>query len=433
MNKFSRQNLSHSQNFSLLQFILVVVWSSALFELGWMVFIDAIGVSLFIISATTLVSIIFFSLLACPKKLVLRTVTLDSGLLGVTVLYISYSALTLIWTPSIQEGKMATLELAWYFAVLLFSVAAFSWVDESKRKNTVRAIGYVSLVFLFSGIAFSYISQDGDGADYSFSLFKDYNIFNQALLLSASAVFVDIQRKKSFIPIATYIFFAVLILAIGVSSGSRRAIMLYGPIFIFFPLFLSIVRCDIKFTAKFCSAIFLLGVLITAFAMGTDIGSKISVDSAPRLERAFGFITGEYDQNNRVSRWESSLELYGEYSVGEKFFGQGMRAYLADERFIRQDGSADSPHNFLLTALLEGGVFKVFILITILVLMAIKLFYVVSKYDFWFANFILVNFMIWFVSVSISAQGFFDGKIIFIIFFFLLAKSNRVFIAKSFK
>lgn len=413
---------------SFLRILLVVVWSSALFESGWGVFVESFGVSLFVASALFLVFLaIIISCLSPASIIKLNLSSLDYGILCAILIYISYVILTAIWAPSIENATTAVAELSWYFLVFVCSLLVIGALNANFVSSIIRKVGLVTLSALFFGFLVKVSdAYSGDGwGDDSVSLFRDYNVYSQVLLLSVTTLFVGSCSRGTFQNVFLYVGLVLFVIVVAVISGSRRALMLYGPMAIFCPFLLSLLRCKVRFSLKLSLSILvcvsLASVIYISGAFSSLFNSEIS-----RSERATGFITGEYDKGNRVDRWRNSLELYGEGSLVEMIFGQGVRSYLEDDRFIRPNGDADSPHNFLLSALIEGGIVQVILLIVFGLLASIKLYWVAKRYEFWMANFVLLNFFIWVVGVTISFQGFFDGKIIFLILVVMLSGSNKV-------
>lgn len=412
---------------SLLRILLIIVWSSALFESGWGVVVDYLGVSLFIISA---LSLFFLTvIIKASSRSSISNVglsSLDFGIIVAILLYAAYYILSALWAPSIPIAISAVAELCWYFLVFVTSLLVIVELDSSVASSITRKVGLITICALFFGFILKTSgAYGGDGwGGTSISLFRDYNVYSQVLFLSFTAMFVGSGVKGNLQGIVLYIFIILFVIIVGVASGSRRALMLYGPLAVIFPFFLSLLRSNVRFALKFfLSALVCVSLAIVISTAG--VISSLTPAEASRAERATGFITGAYNENNRINRWENSIELYGEGSMVEMIFGQGVRSYLQDERFIRQNGDADSPHNFLLSALIEGGVVQVMLLIVFGLLMAIKLYSIAKRYEFWLANFVLVNFFIWVVGVTISFQGFFDGKVVFFILLVVLSAKAR--------
>lgn len=409
------------------RFLLIIVWSSALFEAGWSPFVDFIGVSLFVISA-----LVFFFVVAAkalvtkPENIRAYSSRLDVGVLFTILLYIIYSGLSIIWASSTADAIESVAELLWYFVVLFLSILGILSLYDSQIYLTLRRVGFVSFAILLLGTALKaagFQITAGLNGD-SVSLFRDYNVYTQVLLASVTLLFVGRNDSGALRSSVLYTGLVLLVIALGAISGSRRAIMIYGPVAIIFPLWLSLLRGDARFCLKFSLSAFTGCAFVILLAV-SGVFSSLSDINVSRSERAVGFITGEYNENHRFGRWKDSLELYREGSLIEMIFGQGVRSYLEDDRFIRPGGAADSPHNFLLSTLIEGGAFQVILLCCFFLIMVFKLYHVSMWYEFWLANFIFINFIVWFIGVMISYQGFFDGKIIFFVIFALVVGGDR--------
>jgi hypothetical protein len=403
----------------IIQILLILTWSSALFELGLPFFVEHLGISIFMLSAFTLLVIVGFWLLLGVK---IKNCTFSSGLLNsqhwFIVGYAITYTITVIWSSSFLEGVREAAELWWYILLYIVSLIALNWISGDDRKKIFVYVGWVALSVLTFLAAYRYFSFSDNSIDSKFRLspFRDYNIFMQAFFVATSSIFLYIRgRYPKFLHIFLFFLLGIFSIMLGIASGSRRVLVLYGPVFLLAPVILSFLRSKKSMRQVALAMI----VLFCTIWVGSLKFETIDDDNfevlLPKIDRALGFITGSYSDDNRLERWEDAISMYNELPVFKSFYGVGARGYYSDSRFVREDGRHDSPHNFILTALLEGGVMLLLVLTLVLLIISVNFISIVRRADFWPAIFLIINGIIWVLSVSISAQGFFDGKMVFLI------------------
>lgn len=409
---------------SVLSTLLVVTWSAAIFELGFSFFLDKLGSTVFILSAILLTTYVFYHLLIGKK--IGRLVTgsgLAQNIQWFVGAYSAYYTLTTIWTPMIFDGAKAAATLIWYLTVYTISLIAISWVSPKKRINLFVYIGVIAFIILIIVTAYRFFGFTDDfvQSKYRLSAFRDYNVFTQAMMIAIGLIFLNIHgRELRSRHIFAYFTLGILSVCLGAGSGSRRALILYGPIFLMSPIILAFLRGK---KSSQSAAMFLIAILII---ISCALPSLRSFDSSydfsninSRTKRALGFFTGDYEDDNRIERWEKALTIYSDISYLENLFGIGARGYLNDPCFIRSDGRRDTPHNFYLAAMLEGGLIQVFLLSIVLITISLSFYSVLSIANFWVATFLLANGIIWTVSISISGESFFDNKLVYLILLIL--------------
>jgi len=177
--------------------------------------------------------------------------------------------------------------------------------------------------------------------------------------------------------------------------------------------------------------VFILGVLSTIVLIGVlhlsnsevttetffgHLDRLAFIDVNKRISRGLGFFTGYYAETDRMERWRKASNIAGEYSVAELFWGRGTRSYFCEPEFTRSDGRRDSPHNFLFSALLEGGVIKLVVLLFFMAIWLRHIFLLTRESNIWIGNFLMVSNCLWIVTVLISGEEFFYSKQFLLIF-----------------
>lgn len=406
--------------------LLVIVWSTALFEIGLDFFIDAAGVSIHLASSA------FFAAVAIPLALVSRVPksVVDSGeraILGAYAIYWLIAWGGVLYTPlaAYDAGLFACLQYTWYSAVAVLSLLLMHRMPLDHRRRLIAVIGGVSVLVLLAfvmrsvmtGVAVSTTVRDA--GRFSVAAYKDYNVFTFAMLLGACLAFVEPDSRRALPSRRSIVLYGLVILGsgiLGVLAGSRRSLVLYLPIALLVPSVLLLARSRTRFLsgtiASFATMVILalaLPLLLQRSALVLE--EAVVVATEQRAARAMGFITGDYaDMSSRTERWSKASALYDEYSFVEKLIGRGTRAYYAEEEFVRAGYGRDTPHNFVLAALLEGGVMKLLSLVAFLGLWIVQICRISRHQSFWVNNLIMTGTIMWVTSVLISGEEFFANR-----------------------
>jgi hypothetical protein len=423
----------------LLAFLLIGLWSSAIFEIGFAHFVKRFGLSLYrLFGILFLGSSLFYAVVVKKGSLSGRSFFQDHKVLF--LLYILYWLITyfgVLYSPVAERGLLISLRYSWYTALALFTVFVIFDFSANQRKLLFLLIGVLSLLILsyfssttlITGVPVNILAEQ-EGR-FTLSVFSDYNVFTYSLILSICLVFIgtrDAYSNISILKLLLYVVFLLCVMAVGVASGSRRSIMLYGPIAIMTPFFLLGLRSVRRFAWAGIFSILTFGFL-TLFVLSLanpeiigetllgNLEERALTDLNKRVARGFGFLTGYHrDISTRTHRWDKALNVADEYSLKELLVGRGTRSYFAEPEFVRPDGSRDSPHNFVLAALLEGGVLKLFFLLLFITVWLRHIFLTCLHSSFWFANFLIVSNLLWMTSVLISGTEFFYSKQFLLIF-----------------
>jgi len=232
-----------------LSFIIIGVWSSSLFEIGFTYFIERLGLSLFILFGALFCCAGFFYLLVMrsgklPGRLFLEK---HRGLLFTYLIYWLLSWLGILYSCDADRGLLICLQYFWYSILAALTIFVLLDFSPGKRKKILFFIGLLSVLVMFyfsarafiSGVPFSVIAERQ--GRFSLSIFRDYNVFTYSLLLSVLLIFTYFERGYghiSFVELSGYCILIMCISILGVVSGSRRTIVLYCPIALMTPYFL---------------------------------------------------------------------------------------------------------------------------------------------------------------------------------------------------
>lgn len=410
---------------------LVALWSASLFETGLQYFMERIGISLHMIAGALLLLLFSFSMVLRASRFK-REALARRHRLAITA-YVGYWVLAwfgVLYTPvaTFDAGFKACLQYSWYTVLALASIMIMRQMNNKQRRDTARAIGIVSLLVLtgFSAIAIrtgvttSAILREAGG--FSIGAFKDYNVFTFALLLSAMLAWIERSENRSLpskLSMLWYVAMVLFAVGLGVLSGSRRSLIAYGPLALGVPLVLLFVRSRRRFLSA--------GLLLVAVTIGglggvasgivpvpkqlVRVDDRVAAATEKRIKRSMGFVTGEYDERgSRLRRWRDARDIVAQYSATELVIGRGPRSYLATAQFTRPDGSPDTPHNFVLAALMEGGILSLTILLAFLGAWCWHVFQQAPRQSFWVANLLITGTLLWVFNVSISGDGFFTSR-----------------------
>lgn len=419
--------------------LIITLWSASLFELGIPLFLDRIGFSLFFLCGLTL---LFFAPLYLSmghlKLPIMNPQNPTVILLALLFIYSFYEAANLLWSQAPSFSLFYTMQSYWYLVLFLITFLIMRSKSELQITTDLSAIGLTTLaVFsLLTIIAWQRGYGWGVFADvgtFRFALFRDYNMYLQCVLIALSLSMVRVRGPKPHPKhLLLYIIGLFVAVLIGVLSGSRRSIILYVPIA--FGVILLLILTQRRRSGLLIAFLTIASVGLFAFSLSLlsgvfragDFGAAWALDGTFRnAARGFGFLTGDYaDISGRRFWWGQAVEVIQDFNLREFLTGIGKRAFFEDARFWTGDGGRRSPHNFVLSAMIEGGVIKLMLLLSIifsLLAVAVRL----IRFDFWQANAALSNLLIWIASVSISGAGFFNARIVFLVILAVLL-SNEI-------
>ncbi len=222
------------------------------------------------------------------------------------------------------------------------------------------------------------------------SLNSDYNIFSLGLLIGVIFSF-GFQQKIKVVFFKLIYWFSLLVIFISASlSGSRRALLLVFLTILFLFLFSRIQRLRSLRQIIRYSYIPVIGFLII-YLFGLDILDILEkseyIDTS--ISRIFTLQDELSGDNERTIRFEWVIDKFWNSDFFSMFFGQGFE-YLGEMGGAFSLGKEDNPHNFVLSALLYGGLLGA-ILIIYLTLGLLKYSFE-SKKEFFFISILLILF-----------------------------------------
>jgi O-antigen ligase len=135
--------------------------------------------------------------------------------------------------------------------------------------------------------------------------------------------------------------------------------------------------------------------------------------------------------SGRTSLWNEACNVFETYSTSELIFGRGTRSYLSEPALIsnnlKKTGKGSTPHNFFLSALLEGGILKATLIILIVIVWFAQIIKKLKFVNLWKKNVILGSFLLWLLSVTISGKDFFNSKIAYLVLIvYAILENDRV-------
>jgi O-antigen ligase len=199
-----------------------------------------------------------------------------------------------------------------------------------------------------------------------FSAFSDYNIFMLSLLTSIFIILSNIKKDKSFL--SFYIFNIIIIFLFGFLSGSRRSMIYLLFYILVFSKFTKIKQKKVVL-ALFLATLSIFIILIVFIDFNIIIKTnpeKASNAYFSKINRILSSYSGEREiYSERFDRWNKAMNVIKKFSFCQIIIGLGTRSYYSLEEFIRPGGSHDYPHNFILSAFIEGGIIKTILVLII--------------------------------------------------------------------
>lgn len=389
-----------------------------LFEQGLSFFYTKLGISLSSISSLLLiVSSCFYFNIKYLRGLILV-------FFSILFLYWTYSLINCIYSSSILDGLFSVIQ---GFYNILITIALFIIINKSKR-NIDKIMNFSGLSSFIILLFFTFYQQytgelirlDNFVGKFSFSPYEDYNMF--VLMLYFSILFAFYNKKVNFKYFLLFITMIIITLTLAFLVGSRRSIVLYTPVLLFF----------ILGNVSKGKILFLLIILpIFILLLIQSLNKVIIVDKNYQgiesyINRSLNFFTDSSSAtDSRVIRWMHVIDKFEKEKNLYLLIGFGQRSFFSDTNFIRHDGSKDNPHNFLLTAFYEGGFPKVFLICSLLLILFISIRNNNKKLRSFYISYILI----FLITVSMSGSEFFTSKHIY--FFLSLIASLTVFTNKD--
>ena len=406
--------------------VLVLVWSSAMFEIGLSVFVQQLGVSVFLVCALVMVVMFCGGVVAGWIQLVpIPFFGEHPGIFSTYAVYWALSLLGVLITPpaALDAGLVATAQFLWYSAIAGISLIILHNLTPSQRRTVWVLTGLLTLAVLLSasvvavvtGVAV--VATLANAGTFSVSAFRDYNMFTLSLLFGVLLLFAESRgRDDSRWKVAGYVLMVGIAVLLGAMGGSRRSLLLYGPTSLLMLFLLELRRSPRAVIGALGVLLIVASGAVWLFSDGASLRRGMLPDAVERatekrLERSVGFFTGEYsDVTTRTDRWAEAVEVLRRYSAVELLVGRGTRSYVATPQFRRWDGSRDQPHNFLLTAFLEGGLVKALVLATFIGFWWYHVLRAGDRFSPWRHNFLITASLLWVLTATISGDEFFLSR-----------------------
>ncbi len=406
--------------------VLVLVWSSAVFENGLSVFAQQLGVSVFM--ACSLALLVMF----CGGVVMgwLRLVPIPffrehPGLFATYALYWAVSLLGVLLTPpaALDTGLVATTQFLWYSAIAGISLVILHHLTPGQRRTVWVVTGALilavllaaSVVAVVTGVAV--VATLANAGTFSVSAYGDYNMFTLSLLFGVLLLFAESGgRDDSRWKVTGYVLMVGIAVLLGAMGGSRRSLLLYGPTSLLMLFLLELRRSPRAVIGAVGVLLIVAGGAGWLLSGGASLRRRVLPEAAERateqrLERSVGFFTGEHsDVTSRTDRWAEAVEVLRQYSIVELLVGRGTRSYMAAPEFRHWDGSTDKPHNFLLTAFLEGGLVKALVLAAFIGLWWYHVLRAGHHLSPWRHNLLITASLLWMLTVTISGEEFFVSR-----------------------
>lgn len=423
--------------------LFLAVWSSGVFELDLPIFKNRLGISLFNLTSFLFVVLWAMIFLVRPR---FRSFGLLIRHYKVLVLfYVIYWAISLLGSTTVfAEGRHLSLLNIWYSIVFIVSLEFLLYLSPDQRRKLWIAVGRTvlimfALVSIFGLARGSAVVDSSLGSTrYTISVFRDYNGFTQyciiAWLLAVSAGQANWTPNARRLGI--YFMGLLFLIGMGMSCGSRRSALLFFPLGLLIPYYLvSRRRGNIGALRAIRTGVLGLSaglVIVTILRFsGIEVGTNFANQFERYFERGISVFTTGSTGVERFELWDSSLNVIGGYSSTELLLGRGTRSFLYEPQMETKDGRPNWPHNFVLSALMEGGLVKVAILLIFVALWLISVVVFSRNQPFWMALFVLIGAAYWMTSVSMSGQEFFNTRVFLMQFLFQAGFTTSVATAAS--
>lgn len=366
--------------------------------------------------------------------------------IGITLLLLSVFAY--IWGLFLNNGVIYNQNSSDLINVFILTLLLLSLSNLSNSEYQVikfKAFLLISvatiLVSLLSLYKF-YLLLNGTRLDFLFnqdyypagtSLMSDYNMFSLGMLIGLiSLTFLILNTKKlavgyilllSFIPVSLSVIF----------SSSRRGMLVLIILLCFLSILLLRKALILKY---FRNKIFFLFIVVISLFLILFLDSKINIQISNSifLENVLNRSLGVYDfvdsLSSRTVRWDSSLEIFGEYSILQVLFGNGFE-YLYLLGNIFKPGYEEYPHNLILSTLLYSGVFGLIILV--LLLLSVIIMGIINFKHIGIE--VILIFIVCLTFMSVSGNSLFSSKLLGVIILMILCsplqKTNHINIDKT--
>lgn len=364
---------------------IVTVVAASLFEVGGGGVGTPFGITMFATGSVAILVLVL--LLGISGSFVGQQVVLRAGrgvFVTSLVLYLVLTWVGVIYSDDPQSGLLFSLRSSWYALIFALVCLLMQHYEFRTRLLLLAAAGAIALAML-SWLIVSELQTMSRMSLLELRIYRtgrsgigDYNVLTLNCMMAAMLALMGamLPRCASFAIVKWFIvviFIGVLALISmgGTFFGSRRAI-LYA-LTILAGMSLAPIRRSI-------AGAVMVGVLVVAgaawlYLAGEEV-AEVLLDQAAEsgasdtatLKRGLGFLSGGHTEtDSRLARWSYAADKIDQLSFGELLIGTGTKAIYTDPRFAAAGTGTDHPHNFLLTALLDGGIARVSVIFLMLV------------------------------------------------------------------
>jgi len=341
------------------------------------------------------------------------------------IIYIFLSFIGCLYSSEKYQSVKEMIILSYYLFALLISIFSVNLINENKKNQILKNIGIISysililmVILQFFNIAIFNELIIVNNVKY-FSPFSDYNIFIYSFLISICLILSNIQNNKYYF-IFYFLNFLIAVIFVFL-SGSRRSIFYLLIYLFFFSKFITIKKLKLLVYLLIISIIIFM-ILFYFCDIEIDAGLNNNYNNIyiSKINRIISFLFGESKiSGERVYRWIKSINIIRRFDFSQSIMGLGTRSYYTLPEFIRPNGGRDYPHNFILSAFIEGGISKTVLVLIIALYPLINLMYKKDFNNEKKRSSVIFLYLLWLIQVFISGDEFFNSKQIFLLYFII--------------
>ena len=337
----------------ILSVIIVTFLVFGIIELGVQYFLNKFGFTFFMLFSFVF---IFVSTIVILNKKIMKFSKFESTTGLILSVYILYSLIGVVFTPETSDALMKVTKQIYWFVMFIMLIQILKLIDVKAERNIYILSGLISFIVLSTMTYFNFIENYSlidllSSRWFSISVFNDRNVFITTLLYSLLifSLFLLKDRNKSKLYVITFFILLVFITLIGILTGSKRIIVLT---FIVLLLYFFIFKVNRKLI------MFLLVTSLLIVTTYTDFNNYTSESSSIGRSLSLSMNNDLSSNNARFERFELSINVMNEFSILDTLIGRGTSYY--------KSYLVDYPHNFIISAYIEGGLIKVFILFVLI-------------------------------------------------------------------
>jgi len=419
---------------------LVLLLATAVFELGLSKWVDKLPVSLYA-SSSVLMAVAAGALLVFKRANTIYPHSLrpHRAVVGGIAFYWLASWIGCFYGP--VQGAIAMAIFTVNIVQLWIAMLLLERFPARLQQKIVFLAGLLSLSVMLSLGGISFINgspialSSGTREGYAATPYADYNTYTYGLILSSMLVLSSARfgREMSARFVVAMLGLCAVLCGFGLVSGSRRTLTIVVPFLLLYLGVTILKRGLIKGGGAILVSIMMVLVVGFVFINGNTFdrfANRMELDFVDMLKvkawRATGVFTGEYGSGSeRTERWATALDVYKDYNFGEMLYGRGTRSFYEDPQINPTAGERDHPHNWALSALLEGGVLKLGLLGGVVATIYGRVFFG-RRYCYGVAGrYAIVSLLaLWFVYASISGVEFFASRHLLVTLFLFFCLSN---------